>query len=51
METGPLQIDEQGRAMDGSSITSDRRLFMQFLSCGGCQDEFLLAETLTESGI
>ena len=51
METGPLQIDEQGRAMDGSSITSDRRLFMQFLSYGGCQDESLLAETLTESGI
>lgn len=51
MEQEQLNIDERGRGADGSVVTSGRRLFIQFLSYGGCRDETVLAATLAEAGI
>lgn len=33
-----IDISEKGRAKDGSPISTDKRLFMQFLSFGNCSD-------------
>ena len=33
-----LDISEKGRAKDGSPLSSDKRLFIQFLSFGNCND-------------
>lgn len=46
-----LDISEKGRAKDGTILSSDRRLLMQFLSYGGCGDISGLTDSLAEAGI
>jgi len=46
-----LDISEKGRAEDGRAISSDRRLFMQLLAFGSCQDVEPLIQALTDTGI
>lgn len=45
----PLDITEKGRARDGSSISLDRRLFMQFLAFGDAGDMQELVEAFEGS--
>lgn len=37
-EPANLDLSEKGRAKDGTPLSSNRRLFMQFLAFGGCRD-------------
>jgi len=42
----PIDIREKGRGADGSPVTLDRRLFMQFLAFGDCPDAAPLIRAL-----
>ncbi len=42
----PIDIREKGRAADGSPVTLDRRLFMQFLAFGNSTDSAPLVQAL-----
>jgi chlorite dismutase len=44
----PFDISEKGRTVEGQRISSDRRLFMQLLAYGGCEDVKSLAANLAE---
>jgi chlorite dismutase len=44
----PIDIREKGRGADGSPITLDRRLFMQFLAFGNSSDSATLIRALEE---
>ncbi|HXG31588.1 MAG TPA: chlorite dismutase family protein [Thermodesulfobacteriota bacterium] len=46
-----LDISEKGRKKDGTPISLDRRLFIQFLAFGRCRDTKPLIERLEESGV
>jgi chlorite dismutase len=46
-----LDISEKGRAEDGRTISSDRRLFLQLLAFGSCHDVNLLIQALVDAGI
>jgi chlorite dismutase len=46
-----LDLSEKGKTKDGEVISLDRRLFMQFLAYGGCEDSAPLIETLAQAGI
>lgn len=46
-----LNIDERGRAKDGTPIFSDKRLFMQFLVFGKVKDENKLIKSLQNESI
>jgi len=46
----PFDISEKGRTVEGQRISSDRRLFMQLLAYGGCEDVKSLAANLAELG-
>ena len=46
-----VDLSEKGRAQDGSVISLDRRLFMQFLAFGEAHDTELYVERLEESGL
>ena len=46
-----VDISEKGRSQDGSEISLDRRLYMQFLSFGGARDSSTYSESLEEAGI
>lgn len=48
---GGIDISEHGRTPDGTSLSLDRRLFMQFLAFGGCRDTQPLAKALEAHGI
>jgi chlorite dismutase len=50
-ESETLDISEHGRAGDGSTITSNRRLFMQLLAFGGCIETATLVDALERSAI
>ncbi len=41
-----IDIRERGRGADGSMIATDRRLFMQFLAFGNCEQTAALAQAL-----
>jgi chlorite dismutase len=41
-----IDIRERGRGADGSMIATDRRLFMQFLAFGNCEQTATLAQAL-----
>ncbi len=41
-----IDIRERGRGADGSVIAADRRLFMQFLAFGNCEQTSALAQAL-----
>lgn len=45
-ETQEIDIRERGRAADGSIISTDRRLFMQFFAFGGCPQIAALTQAL-----
>ncbi len=45
----PIDIREKGRRADGSPVTLDRRLFMQFLAFGNSTDSAPLARALEEA--
>jgi hypothetical protein len=47
----PIDIREKGRGADGTPITLDRRLFMQFLAFGDCADCRPLVEALEKNKI
>lgn len=47
----PLDISEKGRAKDGTPITLDRRLYVQFLALGGITDLRAISEAFVQSGI
>lgn len=47
----PLDITEKGRAKDGTSISLDRRLYVQFLAFGGVDDLNSIVQSFNESGI
>jgi chlorite dismutase len=47
----PPDISERGGMRQGVPQRSDRRLFMQFLAFGGCDDSRSLAEALAASGL
>ena len=51
MNEEALNLDEKGRAKDGTVITSDRRLFMQFLAFSKVEDEKSLIESLQNESI
>ncbi|MCL4245418.1 MAG: chlorite dismutase family protein [Candidatus Dadabacteria bacterium] len=46
-----LDISEKGRAKDGTVLSSDRRLLMQFLAFGGCLDTGKIIKELEGSGM
>jgi chlorite dismutase len=46
-----LDISEKGRKKDGTPISLDRRLFVQFLAFGDCRDIEPLIESLEKAGI
>jgi chlorite dismutase len=45
----PIDIREKGRAADGTPVTMDRRLFMQFLAFGNCTDSAPLVQALEQA--
>ena len=47
----PPDISEKGGVKNGQPQRSDRRLFMQLLAFGGCQDTRSLAEALARAGV
>lgn len=47
----PLDITEKGRAKDGTAISLDRRLYVQFLAFGGVDDLNNIVRSFNESGI
>ena len=47
----PPDISEKGGMKHGQPQRSDRRLFMQFLAFGGCQDSRALAEALERAAL
>lgn len=49
--TEQLDISEKGKAADGQTISSDRRLFMQLLVYGGCSNEEALIQALKRAGV
>ncbi len=51
IEDTELDLSERGRAKDGEELRSDRRLLIQFMAFGGCEDTAPLIESLTASGI
>lgn len=46
-----IDISEKGRSQDGSEISLDRRLYMQFLAFGRVKDPSHYSEMLKEAGI
>jgi chlorite dismutase len=50
-ETVDTDILEHGRGADGRPITSDRRLFVQFMAYGGCKNTTALVDALAGGGI
>ncbi|MDA2919431.1 chlorite dismutase family protein [Desulfobacterota bacterium AH_259_B03_O07] len=46
-----LDLSEKGRSKDGSAISLNRRLFMQFLAYGNCSDVTPLTKALQDSEI
>ena len=49
--TNAVDISEKGRSQDGSEISLDRRLYMQFLAFGAAQEPSCYIEYLDKSGI
>ena len=47
----PIDIREKGRGADGTPVTLDRRLFMQFLAFGNSTDSAPLIRALEEAGL
>jgi chlorite dismutase len=47
----PIDIREKGRAADGTPVTLDRRLFMQFLAFGNSTDSGALMRALEEAKV
>ncbi len=48
-ESVSLDLSEKGRAKDGTPLSSDRRLFMQFLAFGGCTDTNKVVEKVKQA--
>ncbi|HSF81971.1 MAG TPA: chlorite dismutase family protein [Anaerolineales bacterium] len=46
-----VDISERGRNQDGSELSLDRRLYMQFLAFGAALDPFHYAKLLDEAGL
>ncbi|NIX14334.1 MAG: hypothetical protein GWN11_00225 [Candidatus Dadabacteria bacterium] len=46
-----LDLSEKGRSKDGTVISLDKRLFMQFLAFGDCDDASSISKHLSSSGI
>lgn len=46
-----LDLSEKGKSKDGQPISLDRRLFMQFLAYGHCQDTAPLVEALEQARV
>ncbi|MGB7291403.1 MAG: chlorite dismutase family protein [Thermodesulfobacteriota bacterium] len=46
-----LDLSEKGRRKDGTVITLDRRLFMQFFAFGNCRDTTSLIQAMEDSKI
>ena len=46
-----VEVSEKGRGVDGSVISLNRRLYMQFLAFGAAQDTAQYASLLAEAGI
>ncbi len=46
-----VSLAEKGRSHDGSEISLDRRLFMQFLAFSGVEDVAAYAQRLEEAGV
>ena len=47
----PIDIREKGRGADGTPVTLDRRLFMQFLAFGNSTDSAPLIQALEEAKV
>lgn len=47
----PIDVREKGRAADGTPVTLDRRLFVQFLAFGGSTDSAPLIQALDQAGL
>ena len=50
-ENATLDIRAKGRGKDGETIYSDRRLYMQLLAYGGCQNVGSVIEALEAAGV
>ncbi|HSM59053.1 MAG TPA: chlorite dismutase family protein [Candidatus Sulfomarinibacteraceae bacterium] len=50
-EADAVDITEKGRSAEGNVISSSRRLFMQLLAYGDCDDSSPLIEALKQEGI
>ena len=46
-----IDISEKGRAKDGTVLSSDEKLFIQFLAFGGCEDTVPLVSSLKKFGL
>ena len=46
-----IDISEKGRTKDGKPLSTDRRLFMQFLAFGNCNDSDMLVSSLKKFGL
>lgn len=46
-----IDISEKGRTKDGKPLSTDRRLFMQFLAFGNCNDSDKLVSSLKKFGL
>jgi chlorite dismutase len=49
--TDKVDLSEKGRTADGQTVSSNRRLFMQLLAYGACQDTGPLVDKLRDAGI
>ncbi|RMF85956.1 MAG: hypothetical protein D6736_16200 [Nitrospinota bacterium] len=50
-EMPKLDLSEKGRSKEGETISLNRRLFMQLLAYGSCQDPAPLITTLQQAGV
>ena len=46
-----VDLAEKGRSPSGEVLTSNRRLYMQFMAFGGCEDTATLIDALRAAGI
>ncbi len=46
-----VDVREKGRSATGEVLSSDRRLFMQFMAFGGSKDSARLSQALNRAGI
>jgi chlorite dismutase len=50
-EAENIDLSEKGRTVEGQVISTERRLYLQFMAFGGCSDTAVLIEALRAAGV